>query len=79
MPLEIKPLPIGLSDGKNEEKTSKSTLVCATRKEDLNMHNKLFKNSDYVLMGPGYTMLGTYRVGQEEKMISDYKSLFNLN
>ena len=75
---EIKPLAIALSDGSKGQETSDGTLVCATRSEDLAMHKKLFKNTSYVLMGPGYTMLGTYQTGQEQKMIEDYKTLFNL-
>ena len=75
---EIKPLAIALSEGSKGQKTSDDTLVCATRSEDLTMHKKLFKNTSYVLMGPGYTMLGTYQTGQEQKMMEDYKTLFNL-
>ena len=78
IPTQIKPLAIALSAGLKGQKTSDDTLVCATRNEDRIMHKKLFKNTSYVLMGPGYTMLGTYRTGQEEKMIKDYKTLFNL-
>ena len=47
-------------------------------KEDLKMHRKLFKGVDYVLMAPGYTMLGTYRKGEESRMVSDYLSMFRL-
>ena len=75
---EIKPLVIALSDGSKGQETSNGTLVCASRSEDLAMHKKLFKNTSYVLMGPGYTMLGTYQTGQEQKMINDYKTVFNL-
>ena len=78
LPSEIKPLAIALSEGSKGQKTLGNTLVCATRNEDLIMHKKLFKNTDYVLMGPGYTMLGTYRIGQEVKMLEDYKTLFKL-
>ena len=49
------------------------------------MHDKLFSrgiirsNVDYVVMAPCYTMLGTYCEGQENKMISDYLSVFKLD
>ena len=42
------------------------------------MHRKLFNKADYVLMAPGYTMLGTYNNGEEDKLFADYKSLFDL-
>ena len=78
IPASIQPLVISLSDGKNGKKTSGTSLVSCQRDEDLKMHQKLFKGVDYVLMAPGYTMLGTYNRGQEEKMISDYMSMFCL-
>ena len=78
IPASIQPLVISLSDGKNGEKTSGTSLVSCQRDEDLKMHQKLFKGVDYVLMAPGYTMLGTYNRGQEERMISDYMSMFCL-
>ncbi len=74
----IKPLCIVLSEGLNGEKTSDDILVCAPRKEDKKMHRKLFNKADYVLMAPGYTMLGTYNNGEEDKLFADYKSLFDL-
>ena len=74
----IKPLCIVLSEGLNGEKTSDDILVCAPRKEDKKMHRKLFDKADYVLMAPGYTMLGTYNNGEEDKLFADYKSLFDL-
>ena len=78
IPASIQPLVISLSDGKNGKKTSGMSLVSCQRDEDLKMHQKLFKGVDYVLMAPGYTMLGTYNRGQEERMISDYMSMFCL-
>ena len=78
IPASIQPLVISLSDGKNGKKTSGTTLVSCQRDEDLKMHQKLFKGVDYVLMAPGYTMLGTYNRGQEKRMISDYISMFCL-
>ena len=78
IPASIQPLVISLSDGKNGKKTSGTTLVSCQRDEDLKMHQKLFKGVDYVLMAPGYTMLGTYTKGQEKNMISDYLSMFCL-
>ena len=78
IPASIQPLVISLSDGKNGKKTSGTSLVSCQRDEDLKMHQKLFKGVDYVLMAPGYTMLGTYNRGQEERMISDYMSMFCL-
>lgn len=78
IPEAVSPLVISLSDGKNGEETSDSVLVSCQREEDLKMHNKLFKGVDYVLMAPGYTMLGTYKNGEESKMISDYLSMFRL-
>ena len=74
----IRPLVISLSDGKDGQKTSGRSLVSCQRDEDLKMHQKLFKGVDYVLMAPGYTMLGTYNRGQEKNMISDYLSMFCL-
>ena len=78
IPEAVSPLVVSLSDGKNGEETSDSVLVSCQREEDLKMHNKLFKGVDYVLMAPGYTMLGTYKNGEESKMISDYLSMFRL-
>ena len=78
IPASIQPLVISLSDGKNGKKTSGTSLVSCQRDEDLKMHQKLFKGVDYVLMAPGYTMLGTYNRGQEKSMISDYMSMFCL-
>lgn len=78
IPASIQPLVISLSDGKNGKKTSGMSLVSCQRDEDLKMHQKLFKGVDYVLMAPGYTMLGTYNRGQEKRMISDYISMFCL-
>ena len=78
IPASIQPLVISLSDGKNGKKTSGTSLVSCQRDEDLKMHQKLFKGVDYVLMAPGYTMLGTYNRGQEKNMISDYLSMFCL-
>ena len=78
IPASIQPLVISLSDGKNGKKTSGTSLVSCQRDEDLKMHQKLFKGVDYVLMAPGYTMLGTYNRGQEKRMISDYISMFCL-
>ena len=52
--------------------------MSAQRNEDRKMHRKLFNKADYVLMAPGYTMLGTYKSGQENKLIADYKSVFDL-
>ena len=75
----LRPLLIVLSDGKNDEKTNDLFLVCSQRKEDQLMHKKLFKKADYVLMAPGYTMLGTYFFGDEKKIIKDYLSRFILN
>ena len=74
----IRPLVISLSDGKDGQKTSGRSLVSCQREEDLRMHQKLFKGVDYVLMAPGYTMLGTYNKGQEKSLISDYLSMFCL-
>ena len=68
----IKPLCIVLSEGLNGEKTSDDILVCAPRKEDKKMHRKLFNKADYVLMAPGYTMLGTYKNGEEDYLFADY-------
>ena len=78
IPEAVSPLVVSLSDGKNGEETSDSVLVSCQREEDLKMHNKLFRGVDYVLMAPGYTMLGTYKKGEESKMISDYLSMFRL-
>ena len=78
IPASIQPLVVSLSDGKNGKKTSGTSLVSCQRDEDLKMHQKLFKGIDYVLMAPGYTMLGTYTKGQEKNMISDYLSMFCL-
>ena len=78
IPEAVSPLVVSLSDGKNGEQTSDSVLVSCQREEDLKMHKKLFKGVDYVLMAPGYTMLGTYKNGEESKMISDYLSMFRL-
>ena len=78
IPASIQPLVISLSDGKNGKKTSGTSLVSCQRDEDLKMHQKLFKGVDYVLMAPGYTMLGTYNKGQEKSLISDYLSMFCL-
>ena len=78
IPASIRPLVISLSDGKNGQKTSGTSLVSCQREEDLKMHQKLFKGVDYVLMAPGYTMLGTYNRGQEKTMVSDYLSMFCL-
>ena len=78
IPASIQPLVVSLSDGKNGKKTSGTSLVSCQRDEDLKMHQKLFKGVDYVLMAPGYTMLGTYNRGQEKNMISDYLSMFCL-
>ena len=78
IPASIQPLVISLSDGKNGKKTSGTSRVSCQRDEDLKMHQKLFKGVDYVLMAPGYTMLGTYNRGQEKRMISDYISMFCL-
>ncbi|MEC7664731.1 MAG: FAD-dependent monooxygenase [Candidatus Thermoplasmatota archaeon] len=78
IPDTIRPLVVSLSDGKNGEKTSQTMLVSCQREEDLKMHRKLFKGVDYVLMAPGYTMLGTYRKGEESRMVSDYLSMFRL-
>ena len=78
IPASIQPLVISLSDGKDGKKTSGTSLVSCQREEDLRMHQKLFKGVDYVLMAPGYTMLGTYNRGQEKNMISDYLSMFCL-
>ena len=78
IPASIRPLVISLSDGKNGQKTSGTSLVSCQREEDLKMHQKLFKGVDYVLMAPGYTMLGTYNKGQEKTMVSDYLSMFCL-
>ena len=78
IPASIQPLVISLSDGKNGKKTSGTSLVSCQRDEDLKMHQKLFKGVNYVLMAPGYTMLGTYTKGQEKNMISDYLSMFCL-
>ena len=75
---EIRPQIITLSEGSKGEKTSDEVLVSAQRNEDRKMHRKLFNNADYVLMAPGYTMLGTYKSGQENKLIADYKSVFDL-
>ena len=74
----IRPLVISLSDGKDGQKTSGRSLVSCQREEDLRMHQKLFKGVDYVLMAPGYTMLGTYNKGQDKSFISDYLSMFCL-
>lgn len=78
LPDELKPLIVTLSNGRDGEKTSDSTLVCAQRPDDLKMHDKLFKNANYILMAPGYTMLGTYSEGEERKLSRDYGSLFHL-
>ena len=78
IPATIQPLVISLSDGENGKNTSGTSLVSCQRDEDLKMHQKLFKGVDYVLMAPGYTMLGTYTKGQEKNMISDYLSMFCL-
>ena len=78
LPSEITPHAVKLSEDRNNEYKSNSTLSCATRDKDLKMHHKLFKNADYILMAPGYTMLGTYRTGQEQIMVRDFKSLLNL-
>ena len=75
---EIKPIRILLSEGLGGEKTSDDILVCAPRKEDKKTHKKLFSKADYVLMAPGYTMLGTYKNGQEDKLVADYESIFDL-
>ena len=74
---EITPHAVMLSEDRNNE--YKSILRShAQPDKDLKMHHKLFKNADYILMAPGYTMLGTYRTGQEQIMVRDFKSLFNL-
>jgi hypothetical protein len=52
--------------------------VSSQRAEDLKTYKRLFKGADYVLMAPGYTMLGTYKLGSESKLVADYKSLFCL-
>ena len=78
IPDSIRPLVISLSDGKMGEVTSGSLLVSCQREEDLGMHQKLFKRNEYVLMAPGYTMLGTYSRGDEERMLADYMSMFCL-
>ena len=75
---EIRPQIITLSEGSKGEKTSDEVLVSAQRSEDRKMHKKLFNKADYVLMAPGYTMLGTYKSGQENKLVADYKSVFDL-
>ena len=79
VPEIVSPMVIELSDGSDGGTTAGSRLVSAQRKEDLDKHNKLFKGASYVLMAPGYTMLGTYKKGQEEKLVSDYLSRFKLN
>ena len=78
VPQEIMPLSIALSDGSSGQATDENTLQCAQRSEDLKMHANLFKNADYVLMAPGYTMIGTYQKGEELKLISNYLSRFQL-
>ena len=65
LPSEITPHAVELSKDRNNRDESNSTLSCATRDEDLKMHKKLFKSADYILMAPGYTMLGTYKLGSE--------------
>ena len=78
MPEIVSPMVIELSASSDRGRTSGFRLVSAQRKEDLDKHNKLFKGADYVLMAPGYTMLGTYKKGNEERMLSDYLSRFCL-
>ena len=84
IPKIIRPNVTALSDGRNGEKTGDRLLVCCQRKDDLKMHDKLFSrgiirsNVDYVVMAPCYTMLGTYSKGEENKMVSDYLSVFKL-
>ena len=78
VPEIVSPMVIELSDGSDGGTTEGSKLVSAQRKEDLDKHRKLFKGADYVLMAPGYTMLGTYRSGQESKLVREYLSRFKL-
>ena len=84
IPELIRPNVTALSDGRNGEKTGNNLLVCCLRKDDLKLHDKLFSrgivrsNVDYVVMAPCYTMLGTYSKGEENKMVSDYLSVFKL-
>ena len=78
VPEIVSPRVIELSASSDRGRTSGSRLVSSQRKEDLDKHNKLFKGVDYVLMAPGYTMLGTYKKGNEERMLSDYLSRFCL-
>ena len=78
IPDELAPLAIALSDGRNGQQTSEQVLVSAQRPQDLKTHDTLFKGSDYVVMAPGYTMIGTYKKGQESLLVSEYLSRFNL-
>ena len=78
LPQEIKPFVVNLCDGQKGEKSTEKLLVSSQRAEDLKTYKRLFKGSDYVLMAPGYTMLGTYKLGSESKLVADYKSLFCL-
>ena len=72
----LMPQSVALSTG-GDQSTSER-LVCAPRDEDQKTHRDLFKKCDYVLMAPGYTMLGTYRRGEEARLVSDYLSRFLL-
>jgi len=78
LPQEIKPFVVNLCDGQKGEKSTEKLLVSSQRAEDLKTYKRLFKGADYVLMAPGYTMLGTYKLGSESKLVADYKSLFCL-
>ncbi len=74
----LQPLTVALSDGREGQKSSDSLLVSAQRSDDLKTHQGLFRNADYILMAPGYTMLGTYRKGSEARLVSEYLSRFCL-
>ena len=78
VPEIVSPMVVELSDGSDGGTTDGTRLVSAQRKEDLDKHKKLFKGADYVLMAPGYTMLGTYKRGQESKLVREYLSRFKL-
>ena len=70
-PQEIKPFVVNLCDGQKGEKSTEKLLVSSQRAEDLKTYKRLFKGADYVLMAPGYTMLGTYKLGSESKLVAD--------
>ena len=78
LPQEIKPFVVNLCDGQKGEKSTEKLLVSSQRAEDMRTYKRFFKGADYVLMAPGYTMLGTYKLGSESELVADYKSLFYL-